>query len=159
MINYFEIFSLPTNFAIDLDDLEKQYLTFQKKFHPDNSSTADIEHSIEINDAYKILTNPIKRASHILQLNGVDIEDDSKTPKPDMATLMEIIELQEKVSEITADEISDLRKSLSLEIKSLLDSVSLKFENKDFTSAIQLLIRAKYFDKTLRDLKAKKAKF
>lgn len=156
MKNFFEIFSLPQNFALDFDALEKQYLAFQQQFHPDNSSTADIEQSILINDAYKILSAPISRASYILQLNGIDLENDSHAPKPDMATLLEILELQEMVAEIDAGASENLKKELNTKIKSLLAEVALELENKEFVKASQILIRVKYFDKTLRDLKAKK---
>jgi molecular chaperone HscB len=154
--NYFENFSFNVDFNIDLEELENKYLEFQKQFHPDNSSSADVEKSISINEAYKILKNPLQRASHILQLNGIDLENDTKAPKPDMETLEEILELQEKVAEINAEEKDLLKKYLISEIKSLLEKTAKALENKDFTTAAQILIRAKYFDKTLRDLKAKK---
>jgi molecular chaperone HscB len=156
MKNFFEIFSLPIKFALDHNELETKYLEFQKQFHPDNASTADIERSILVNDAYKILANPINRASHILQLNGIDLEDDSKAPKADQATLLEILELQEKVSEIAPEEIRNLQKELSAQEKSLLAEVAQNLEKQEFAKASQILIRVKYFDKTLRDLKAKK---
>ena len=156
MKNFFEIFELSQSFALDCDALEKKYLTFQQQFHPDNSSTADIEQSILINDAYKILSAPISRASYILKLNGIDLENDSHAPKVDVATLMEILELQEMVEEIDATAAENLKKELNTKIKSLLSEVASQLENKSFATAAQILIRVKYFDKTLRDLKAKK---
>jgi molecular chaperone HscB len=156
MKNFFEIFALPQSFALDLDDLEKKHLAFQQQFHPDNSSSADIEQSILINEAYKILSAPISRASYILGLNGIDLENDSQAPKVDQATLFEILELQEGLAEMDASAAENLKKELNTKIKSLLAEVALELENKDFRKAAQILIKAKYFDKTLRDLKAKK---
>jgi molecular chaperone HscB len=156
MKNFFEIFFLPQSFALDLETLEKKYLAFQQQFHPDNSSSADIEQSILINEAYKILSAPISRASYILGLNGIDLENDSQAPKVDQATLFEILELQEGLAEMDASAAENLKKELNTKIKSLLAEVALELENKDFRKAAQILIKAKYFDKTLRDLKAKK---
>jgi len=156
MKNFFEIFAISPNFEIDLDQLEQKYFAFQKQFHPDSASVADIEQSIAINQAYKILSNPIARASYILQLNGIDIEDDSQAPKPDLATLHEILELQEMVAEISSNDAKNLAKNLQQKIKSLLQEVATSLENKAFATAAQILIKAKYFDKTLRDLKNKK---
>ena len=156
MKNHFETFLLPQIFSVDLDELEKKYLESQKQFHPDKSSVSDIEKSIAANEAYVILKNPISRASHILQLHNIDLENDSAAPKADLATLQEILELQEQVAKIEISEIENLRKTLKSKIKSLLDEVALKLENKDFKAASQILIKAKYFDKTLRDLRAKK---
>jgi molecular chaperone HscB len=156
MKNFFEIFAFLPNFEIDLEQLEQKYFEFQKRFHPDSASVADIEQSIVINQAYKILSNPIARASHILQLNGIDIENDSQAPKPDLATLNEILELQELVAEISANDAKNLSQNLQQKIKLLLQEVAKSLENKDFATAAQILIKVKYFDKTLRDLKNKK---
>ncbi len=156
MKNHFEIFTLPVSFAINLDELEAKYLDFQKAFHPDNSSTADIEKSISVNEAYNILKNSLRRASYILQLNGIDLENDSAAPKVDSATLMEVLELREKIFESSAAEVENVKKDLSAKVKSLLSESAEKLENKDFNTAAQILIKAKYFDKTLQDLKRKK---
>lgn len=155
MKNYFDIFLLSPKAEIDLEDLEKKYLTFQQQFHPDNSSTADIEKSILVNEAYEVLKNPLRRTTHILQLNGIDIENDSTAPKVDSKTLLEILEIREKISESSFDEIEILKKDLNSKIKSLLNETALKLDIQDFTTATQIVIRAKYFDKTLKDLKKK----
>ena len=158
MKNHFATFALLPLFEIDLDVLEKKYLEFQKQFHPDKSSTSDIEKSISVNEAYNILQNPLTRASHILQLHGIDLENDSNAPKVDTATLIEVLELREKIfeSDFSATEI--LKKDLNLKIKSLLQESVVSLDRQDFTTAAQILIKAKYFDKTLRDLKAKNNK-
>ncbi len=150
MKNFFDLFSLPTNFSIDLDTLEKKYFEFQKKFHPDKygDKSDEIEQSIAINEAYEVLSNPLKRAAHILRLNGLDVENDVVAPKVDQATLLEVFEMRES-GDLSA-------KDLSQKIKSLLEEVSQNLENKNFASAAQILIRAKYFEKTLQDLKVKK---
>lgn len=156
MQNHFEIFALPVSFVINLDDLEAKYLEFQKAFHPDNSSTADIEKSIAVNEAYNVLKNNLRRASHILQLHGIDLENDSTAPKVDSTTLMEVLEIREKIFESNFDEIEILKKDLNKKIKSLIEETAINIENKDFNTASQILIKAKYFDKTLQDLKRKK---
>jgi molecular chaperone HscB len=156
MINHFNTFSFEIDFNINLEELENKYLQFQKQFHPDNVGSTDIEKSISINESYQVLNNPLRRASHILQLNGIDLENDESAPKPDMETLEEILELQEKVAEINLDEKSDLKKYLNLEVKNLLEKTAKELENNNYNQAAQILIKAKYFDKTLRDLKARK---
>ena len=108
----------------------------------------EIEQSIAINEAYEVLSNPLKRAAHILRLNGLDVENDAAAPKVDKATLLEVFEMRES-GDLSA-------KDLSQKIKSLLEEVSQNLENKNFASAAQILIRAKYFEKTLQDLKVKK---
>lgn len=146
MKNHFTTFSLSVIFSVDLDTLEKKYFEFQKKFHPDKSD--EIEQSIRINEAYEILKNPLKRAAHILQLNDIDVENDEIAPKVDQTTLLEVFEIREfgNLSE----------KKLSQKIKFLLEEIAQNFENKNFVAAAQILIRAKYFEKILKDLKNQK---
>ncbi len=153
MQNFFELFLLSTKFSLDLDALEEKYFAFQKQFHPDSAGVAEIENSILVNEAYQVLQNPLRRAAHILQLNGIDVEKDGGAVKPDMATLGEVLEIQEKILDSSPQEILEIKKYLQSEIKSLLENIASKLENKDFASAAQFLIRTKYFDKILQDLR------
>jgi len=156
MKNYFEIFSLPVSANLDLEDLEQKYLNFQKEFHPDKSSSSDIEKSIAVNEAFDVLKNNLSRVSHILQLNGIDLEDDTKSPKVDYATLTEVLEIRETIPEKNFEQIEILKKELNKKIKSLISQTILKIDEKNFLEAAQILIKAKYFDKTLQDLKKRK---
>ncbi len=148
-------FELEVEFAIDLDLLEVRYFSLQQRFHPDLASIAEIENSIAINESYKILKNPITRAAHILQLNNIDVEHDENAPKPDISTLEEVLEIQEKIPNLNIDEIIDLQNHLKQKIQFLLNEVAQSLDNKAFANAAQNLMKVKYFDKILRDLKNK----
>ncbi len=153
MKNHFNIFEIEEKFAVDLDLLEQKYFAFQKQFHPDKAGISEIEKSISINEAYDVLTNPLRRAAHILQLQGIDIEKDEKAPRPDLATLSEVLEMQEKIPEMSAEEKGNLKKELAQKIDLFFEELALELKNKEFDKAAQILIRIKYFDKTLKDLK------
>lgn len=164
MKNYFEKFSLSPAFDINLDDLEQKYLTLQQQYHPDQllhktvgeQDTAAIE-SININEAYKILKNPISRAIYLLKLQGINIDDDNCPIKPDHSTLMQVLELREEISQIkNKDEINQIRNNLESEITRLMQEVKKNFSKNDFNQVAQFLIKIKYFDKTIADLKLKK---
>lgn len=164
--NYFEIFTLEPSFVIDQNDLEIKYLEFQKRFHPDSLISDDLKHqvssisdSILINQAYQILKNPLKRAAYLLKLQGIDIDAESPIIKPDREIIIAILELREKVAEMInlADDKEQIKKSLikkiKEEIKLLMNEFSDCFSQKDKLKAAQKLIRAKYLDKILIDLK------
>lgn len=153
MRNFFTLFSLPTKFSLDLDSLEQKYFAFQKQFHPDSAGVTEIENSMDINEAYEVLKNPLRRAAHILQLNNIDVEKDGGALKPDITTLEKVLEIQESIPYLSAEEISNLKKYLHGEIKSLLEDIAHKLDNQDFSTAAQLLIKTKYFDKILHDLR------
>ena len=153
MKNFFAIFNLPTQFSLDLNLLEQKYFAFQTQFHPDLAGVAEIEQSILVNEAYEVLRNPLQRATHILQLNGVDINVDGGALRPNLATLGEVLEIQESIAELDTDGIALLKKNLTTRIKLLIDDAATKLDNQDFAAAAQILIKAKYFDKILLDLK------
>lgn len=152
--NYFKIFGLEEKFDLNSDALEKKYFEFQHQFHPDKAGIAEIEKSILINEAHDVLRNPLRRATHILQLQGIDIEKDG-TMKPHLTTLHEVLEIQEKISEMSLEEKENLKKELAQKINLFLQEAALELENKEFDKASQILIKVKYFDKTLRDLRKK----
>lgn len=159
MNNFFELFSLPENFSVDLVALEKKYLEFQHEFHPDKSSSEDISKSIEINQAYKILSDDFLRACYLLQLKGIDILHDEKAIRPDISTLSEVLELQEKISEMNdKNEIEELRKKLNSEIKNLISQAMKSFESNEIALSAQLIVKTKYLKKSLEDLKIRKQK-
>ena len=154
MKNYFELFNLAPKFTIDLNEIEKKYHQFQNEFHPDKADFNSIEQSILINEAYKILSDDFLRASHLLQLKNIDIENDENHIKPDISTLQEILDLQEKIFEINnLNEILVLKNNLNSQIKKLIDDFQNAFEANKFNEASQFLIKAKYLKKSLIDLK------
>ncbi len=155
MKNFFTIFSLPQKFEIDLAELEKKYLEFQQRFHPDKSSSQDISKSIEINEAYKNLSDDFLRACHILQIKGVDILHDEKAVRVDIATLEEQLELQEKIAEISKDEIDELRKKINSQFQKLISDA---MQTNEINASAQLMVKAKYLKKSLEDLKIRKQK-
>ena len=159
MKNFFTLFSMPQNFTIDLSDLEKKYIMFQNQFHPDKAGIAEIEKSIEINEGYKILSDDFLRACHLLQLQEIDILNDEKAVKVNQETLLEILELQEKISEISdKSKIDALQKEInSCKNTLILDAIKALQVNEIETCA-QILIRAKYLKKSLEDLKIRKQK-
>jgi len=154
MKNHFELFNLTPKFTIDLNEIEQKYHQFQNQFHPDKADFDSIEHSILINEAYKILSDDFLRASHLLQLKNIDIENDENHIKPDITTLQEILDLQEKIFEIdNLDKILAIKNNLNSQIQKLINDFQNTFEANKFNEATQFLIKAKYLKKSLIDLK------
>jgi Fe-S protein assembly co-chaperone HscB len=165
IVNFFEVFDIEVAAKIDLSELEKKYFQFQLQFHPDNSNKDEIEKSILINQAYKILSDDLSRLIHILQLDNVDLQDDEKMVKTDSETLLEILNLQEEIAEADDQKKQNIKKNIKEKFKNLIDlaaeKISENIKNKiseknhqaDSIKIAQILIKAKYFDKILQDLK------
>lgn len=84
--DYFTIFSLPRHLHINLPALEKAFYAESRKLHPDRFASrplaiqeAALEDSSRLNDAYRTLKNPILRTQYVLTLEGVELEEQSKS--------------------------------------------------------------------------------
>jgi len=85
-VNYFSFFGLPRKLNLDVARLERDFYELSRKLHPDLNARADkreqewsLEQSSLLNDAYRTLKDPIKRTQYLLRLEGVELEEQSKT--------------------------------------------------------------------------------
>jgi molecular chaperone HscB len=83
--DYFSLFGLPRKLWIEMSTLEKKFLELSWKLHPDkfvNASPADQELSLkgssELNDAYRVLRDPVARIAYLLELEGMRKEGEHK---------------------------------------------------------------------------------
>jgi len=117
--DHFEVLGLPRAYHLDAEDLERRYLALQKETHPDRFAKAlprermeAVVRNTELNDAYKILKNDIRRAEYLLKLEGIDIGEErpqsttgaTKQLVVDPKLLIEIMELREALAEARSDE-------------------------------------------------------
>ena len=85
-VDYFSFFGLPLKLNLDVAALEKDFYLFSRKLHPDLNAQAGsqeqewaLEQSSLLNDAYRTLKDPIKRTEYLLHLEGVELEEQSKS--------------------------------------------------------------------------------
>lgn len=101
--NYFQLFGLPVDFHIDKNSLKAKQRALQAEFHPDlfvNASEQDkrlsVQQASHVNEAYQTLLNPVKRARYLLEINGLELNDETETTS-DTDFLMEQLELREQL--------------------------------------------------------------
>lgn len=77
MDNFFNLFAIPQKYGIDLEALNASYFAMQESVHPDRQRLSDSSNNISatINNGYVTLTNPLKRAKHLLQVNGYKTDE------------------------------------------------------------------------------------
>ena len=85
-VDYFTFFGLPRKLDVDTALLEREFYELGRKLHPDLCARAEaleqqwsLEQSSLLNDAYRTLKDPIKRTEYLLRLEGVELEEQSKT--------------------------------------------------------------------------------
>src|SRR5947208_14405041 len=116
--SHFELFGLAPVFGLDKEVLEKAYRDIQSQVHPDRFAhagdaerRASLQWTTRVNEAFQVLKNPVKRARHLLELQGVDVAFETNTAMPP-EFLMQQMELREKLEEAKdAGGLDDLRKS------------------------------------------------
>ena len=87
--NHFALFDLPERYRFDADQLERAYRQLQSKVHPDRFAAGSdqekrisLQSSARVNEAYRVLRDPVERARYLLKLNGVDALDETDTELP-----------------------------------------------------------------------------
>jgi molecular chaperone HscB len=85
-VDYFTFFGLPRKLNLDVSSLEKAFYELSRKLHPDLNARAGtqeqewtLQQSSLLNDAHRTLKDPIRRTQYLLQLEGVELEEQSKT--------------------------------------------------------------------------------
>ncbi|MCF2862143.1 hypothetical protein FIU82_02555 [Pseudoalteromonas sp. THAF3] len=105
-MRYFELFSIPVSFTVDLTLINERYLELQRAAHPDRHSGGSerdklvaVQKTAEINDALQTLKHPVKRAEYMLAELGVDLRGEQQTLQ-DPEFLMQQMELREELEEL-----------------------------------------------------------
>ena len=106
--NYFEWFGLPAAFGIDPDALSTAYREVQGQVHPDRHAHSGdtgkrvaMQLSTRANEAFETLKNPLKRATYLLELRGIDIGAENNTAM-EPAFLVDQMEWREAVEDARA---------------------------------------------------------
>lgn len=87
--DFFSLFGLEQRFAIDLGSLESAWRSVQAAVHPDRFAAGTdaqklmaLRYSTQVNEAHETLRDPIKRASYLCKLHGVEIDAERNTAMP-----------------------------------------------------------------------------
>ena len=147
-MNYFELFGIPVSLRVDQSKLALKYFELQKKYHPDfftqgtEAEQAEaLEMSSMVNKALKTFKREEETIKYVLQLKGL-LEEEEKYQLPP-AFLMEMMELNEELSEGSAQQIADLEKGLYAEVRAIIDN----YDDILTTTAELLKVKEYYYKK------------
>jgi molecular chaperone HscB len=108
--SYFDVLGVAPVFHLHSAELEKQFLTLSKQFHPDRFAKAAprerleaVQKTTDLNLAYKTLRDPVRRAEYLLKLKGLDVADEQlSSVKASPLLLGEMMELNEQLADARA---------------------------------------------------------
>ena len=161
----FELFAVPPRFAQDAPQLYARWKELQRQVHPDKfaaqgaaAQRVAMQWSARINEAYRRLKDPLKRAAYLCELNGAPIDAESNTAMP-AEFLMQQMELREAVDDAVdaaaMDEIG--RQSATLKREMLLKLEQQMDAQHDWPAAAQTVRALMFLDRLAGDIDRKRA--
>jgi molecular chaperone HscB len=109
-IDHFALLGQPRGFDLNLPALEQAYVTGQQAVHPDRlvgrsarERAYAASHSANLNDAWKTLRDPLRRALYLCQLLGIDLGSSDGRFADAPHLLQENMELHEAFMEAAGD--------------------------------------------------------
>lgn len=171
--NYFEIFGLPENFDLDVTAIKDRYHDLQKQLHPDRYASAtdqekrlSVQMTALVNEAFHTLRDPLRRGRYLLQLRGIDTNEDIDTAMaPDF--LMEQMELRESLdaaceSEQPLLELASLERQVSTTIEVRLDRLRDSLSGEDgaaLDSARNTVRELQFLGKLVQEINQREEEF
>ncbi len=160
--NYFQLFDLPVDFALDQTQLSARYRQLQRELHPDRYAGASaheqrlaVQYSSFINEAYATLRKPLPRALYLLEVAGMSGEMIAGQPL-DGGFLIQQMELREKLEEMEdlvdpETALDHLVTEIGADVAMLHQQFSSAYTVQDMTTAASACVKMQYLDKLLRE--------
>ena len=132
-LDCFELLGLETSFDLDDAEVRRKYFTLAREIHPDRAAAGNpaalqlsMRVSARVNEAYRVLLDPILRAGYLLELaGGPSAADDKSVPQE---VLVDTLELREEIEEASSDgneaTLAALRETVGLRFDGLMKQIA-----------------------------------
>ncbi|MFO0744047.1 MAG: Fe-S protein assembly co-chaperone HscB [Myxococcota bacterium] len=156
----FELFGLPPRHALDRARLDAQWRTLQSEVHPDRfagegaaAQRVAMQWAVRVNEAYRRLQDPIKRAAYLCEINGValDAENNAAMPADFLMQQMAWREALDEAADARAvesltDEVAAARRARMADLARALD------DDADYARAAQQVRALMFVERFEHDL-------
>ncbi len=162
-MDHFELLGLSRQFELDDSFLSSQFISLQRRFHPDKFAAASaqerllaVQKAAQINDAYQTLKDPIRRAEYLLLLNGFQLDSESQTMQ-DTEFLIQQMALREELEEITdapdtLNALNEFEQKIQLQYEQMLADVSDKLQLCQWLDAAVMVQKLKFLVKLKQEI-------
>ncbi len=110
--DYYQLLGISRSLNVSLDDLQKRYYELSRQLHPDRfmqkpeaEQQRALDMSSALNDAYRTLKDPVKRAQYLLSQEGFDVGEQRSKDVPS-ELLEEVFELNMALEEMRSGDDS-----------------------------------------------------
>lgn len=164
MSQHFTLFQLEPAFDIDTAALEQTYRSLAARFHPDRHAAASVFEQKQammmasaVNEAYRILKNPIDRAAYLLEQHNIHADSPEHTSFPP-EFLMQQMEWRETLEEARAQNnqaaLLALEADIQAEQNTLLSALQTAFKQTDHHNAANLVRQGRFLNKLRQEIQA-----
>lgn len=158
----FELFGVPRCFAQDEGALHRRWQELQREIHPDRfaaqgaaAQRVAMQWSARINEAYRRLKDPLRRAASLCELHGAPIEAENNTAMP-ADFLVQQMEWREALDdaegpaalELLGDTVSQARNEAFAACERLIDG------ERDFPAAARQVRALMFIERFADDVDA-----
>ena len=119
----FATLGIDRTFDIDLPAVERTHRELSRALHPDKHMSGGaserryaLSKAIEVNEAWRTLRDPIRRAEALFTLQGIAVGE-SNEPKPSAALLMDMMDQRENLADARAKHDDRVVRALASEIE------------------------------------------
>ncbi len=159
----FELFGLAAQFAQDHAAIDARWKDLQREAHPDKFAAQGaaaqrlaMQWSVRINEAYRRLKDPLKRAAYLCELNATPVNAENNTAMP-AAFLMQQMEWREALDQagsvaeldVLAAQVAAARRLALEQCAQLLD------QQPDYQRAVQQVRALMFIERFERAVQAR----
>jgi molecular chaperone HscB len=156
----FELFDTAPRFTQDRAALDARWRTLQAEVHPDRFASEGaaaqrvaMQWAVRVNEAYRRLKDPIKRAAYLCELNGAPIEAENNTAMP-AAFLMQQMAWREALDEArTVDDVDALLQQVTDHRGAALTQLEATLDrDRDFAAGAQQVRALMFIERFAHDI-------
>lgn len=157
----FAVLGVEPRLSVDAGALERRYRELLRVLHPDKHTQKPaaerrmmLERATEVTEAFRILSDDVRRAEAVLRARGVNLEEQAREQDSDL--LMAMMEFRERIAEARAARDGAALAALKNEAEAERTNVMAELETADSSSAkaSAQLGRLRYFQRLLTDIDA-----
>jgi molecular chaperone HscB len=156
--DFFAVLGVERRFDLDLADLEGRYRDLSRKLHPDRFAMADprarrasLQRSVQLNEAWRTLKDPFRRAEYLLSLSGVSLSKEVPA-----ALLMETLELREELGEARAagddGKVQAMAAAMRARVAAAMQAVSAGLAVGDHARVATELVALRYYRRFMEEV-------
>ena len=175
-IDRFAVLGLPRKFEVDLGAAESAYKDLSRQLHPDRFAKADprarkaaMARTVELNDAWRTVKDPVRRAEYLLELAGYALgggersAEMSKTRKVSAPPtfLVEILELRDDLAAAQkagdAVKVAFMSEDVRARAAAAMKTIAISIDGgrpESFDEAARALMSLRYYQRFLDEVAA-----